>query len=317
MIDSRTPFVGKVKFLKNGAGGGGQTIQLLPIMFGSNNMITPLRGAMLPINSTQYFNDGVDTPNDVLYSDNVDATSYLPSIDNPYFYYITNGVIKVVGTNSVSVELELYIDGVVVETIPLDLNAGNSYTSLFAFSQTPNLNEYPVSRYGVRVSQTSGIASQFEVSTTSVFLSIFDNNTFKSEFFTSSNLTSLKIFESGDFKYVGFGGQTNANSLASASLSSSVVGSVTTFDLRKIYIMFDENIGGAIGDLVIDFYVNDVVVESFSQQVDFIAYFPYVFTLSNPYTMSNLDTMYILLTNNSNEAIRIFEIGIYGYEIID
>jgi hypothetical protein len=133
---------GKVKFFAGGSGGEGQTIRLLPIMIGSNNATTFSEMGMIPLNSTNYFNDGGDGANE--YDDSIDALSYLPQIENPYYYYLTTGVIQAVGLQNVDVDLDLIIDGEVVETISYTLNSSNSYTYNFNFSTPSELNQYNV-----------------------------------------------------------------------------------------------------------------------------------------------------------------------------
>jgi hypothetical protein len=305
---------GKVKFFAGGSGGGGQTIRLLPIMIGSNNATTISEGGMIPLNTTTYFNDGGDGANE--YDDSILALSYLPQIDNPYYYYLTTGVIQAVGSNNVQVDLDLIIDGVVIETIGLVFVAGNSYTSLFDFTQTPQLNQYPVERYGIRITQTSGASTKFLINTTNVFLSVYDENELKSEFFTSSNLNGLEIVGS-DSKFFGFGGQTNANSSGAIPLVRCVVGDTLFTELWKVYFILSQNVDVATDFISVQLYIDDNLIEQFQVSGDIPAYTPQEFALTTPTEISSRGNTYIRIYNSSDLPIYLFEVGICGYELLD
>jgi hypothetical protein len=305
---------GKVKFFTGGTGGGGQTIRLLPIMIGSNNATTISEGGMIPLNATEFFNDGGDSGNE--YDGTNEATSYLPQIDNPYYYYLTSGVIQAVNLTNAEVDLELILDGIVTETISCSLVGGNSYTSLFAFSIPSELNQYAVERYGILVTQTSGTATKFLLNTTNVFLSVYDENELKSEFFTSSNLNVLEIVN-GDNKYFGFGGQTNANSSGAIPLVRSVVGDTALTQVLKVYFMLSQSVN-LLGDSIkVELYIDDVYVEEFLVFGNIPAYTPQEFTLTTPTDIANRGTTYINIVNQSEVSIYLFEVGICGYEILD
>jgi hypothetical protein len=303
---------GKVKFFAGGSGGGGQTIQLLPLIIGSNNMTTASDGGMLPLNAS-YFIDGGRFPS-VPYIDDVNATSYLANLNNPYYYYVSNGVIQALTPTNVNVEIDLYINGEIVVTRSLTLNSGNSYTSLFNFGQTPSLNQYPVSRYGIRVRQMGGVGMEFLVNTTNVFLSPYNiNGNLESEFFTSSNVSQFEI-NAGERFYIGFGGQTNAT-IGEIPLVKSVVGSVVITEIRKVYFMLWETMDLNIDDFRIILFVDDVAVEEFNPTGVFNAYTPYTFDLTSPTIVTQ--NIYLELTSPSLETIKVYEVGISGYQLLD
>jgi hypothetical protein len=306
---------GKVKFFAGGSGGGGQTIRLLPIMIGSNNATTTIEGVgMIPLNATQWLNDGGDNAND--YDDSFYALSYLPRIDNPYYYYLTTGSIQAVSLSNADVDLDLIIDGVIIETISITLNAGNSYTSLFGFTQTPQLNEYAVERYGIRLNQRFGTATKFLLSTTNVFLSVYNENELKSEFFTSSNLNGLEML-GNDKKYFGFGGQTNTNSAGGIPFVRCIVGNTAITQVWKVYFMLSQNAGLGDNFIRIGLFVDDNLVEEFEVLGDITAYTPQEFTLATPTQISLSGNTYISVFNSSDTSIYLFEVGICGYEILD
>ena len=306
---------GKVKFFTGGAGGGGQTIRLLPIIIGSNNATTISAGGIIPLNATQYFNDGGDSANE--YDTTNEATSYLPQVDTPYYYYLTTGVIQAVsGVGDIEVDLELLLDDVAIETISYSLDVGNSYTSLFNFTTPTELNQYPVERYGVRIAQTSGASTKFLLNTTNVFLSAYDENGLRSEFFTSSNLNRLEIAGS-DNKYFGFGGQTNANSQGAVPLVRSVVGDVLITQVWKVYFMLFVNASLATDFISVQLYIDDNLIEEFQVSGDIPAYRPQEFTLRTPTEISLRGNTYIRIYNSSDASIFIYEVGICGYEVFD
>ena len=305
---------GKVKFFTGGVGGGGQTILLLPIITGSNNATTISEEGMIPLNATNYFDDGVNGASD--YDDIDEATSYLPQVDNPYYYYLTNGVIKAVNPSNVEVDLQLILDGVNIETISLILNAGNSYTSLFDFTTSSALNQYPVERYAIRIFQTTGTPTKFLLNTTNVFLTAYDVNQFKSQFFTSSNLNGLEM-EQDEEKYFGFGGQTNGNSDGAIPLVRCVVGDTLLTEVWKVYFMLSQNVN-LLGDaLSIQLYVDDNLIEEFSIVGNITAYTPQEFTLDTPTEIPTEGNSYIRMVNQAVTSIFLFEVGICGYEIFD
>ena len=306
---------GKVKFFTGGSGGGGQTISLLPIIIGSNNATTTIDGVgMIPLNATQWLNDGGDNAND--YDDSFYALSYLPRIDNPYYYYLTTGTIQAVSLSNADVDLDLIVDGVIIETISITLNSGNGYTSEFAFTQTPQLNEYPVERYGVRLNQRQGTTSKFLLNTTNVFLSVWDDIGLRSEFFTSSNLNGLE-FAGNDKKYFGFGGQTNTNSAGGIPFVRCIVGDTAITQVWKVYFMLSQNAGLGENFIRIGFYVDDNLVEEFDVGGDITAYTPQEFTLTTPTQISLSGSTFISIYNSSDTSIYLFEVGICGYEILD
>lgn len=305
---------GKVKFFAGGSGGGGQTILLLPIIIGSNNATTITESGMIPLNVTNYFDDGVNGASD--YNDIGEATSFLPQVDNPYYYYLTNGVIKAVNPSNVEVDLELVLDGVNIETISYSLDVGNSYTSLFNFTPPTILNQHPVERYGVRIVQTAGTATKFLLNTTNVFLTAYDVNQFKSQFFTSSNLNGLEM-EQDEEKYFGFGGQTNGNSDGAIPLVRCVVGDTLLTEVWKVYFMLSQNVN-LLGDaLSIQLYVDDNLIEEFSIVGNITAYTPQEFTLDIPTEIVLRGNSYIRMVNQAVTSIFLFEVGICGYEILD
>jgi len=302
---------GKVKFFAGGSGGG-QTIRLLPIMIGSNNATTISEVGKIPLNATNYLNDGGDNAND--YDDNdSEALSYLPQIDNPYYYYLTTGVIQAVSSNNVQVDLDLIIDGINIETITITLNAGNSYTSNFSFSTPTELNEYPVERYGVRITQISGTPTKFLLNTTNVFLSVFDENQLKSEFFTSSNLNGLEIV-GGDSQYFGFGGQTNSSS---TGLIRCIVGDTLITQVYKVYFILSQSISLGGEEIIIQLYVDDTLIEEFTNVGNITAYEPIVYTLDVPAEISLQGNTYVQIQKSGGQSIYLFEVGICGYEILD
>ncbi len=302
---------GKVKFFAGGSGGGGQTIRLLPIMIGSNNIKTVEGEGVLPLNATSRTNDG-GTPA-TAYADNRDAFSYLPNINSNYYYYITNGVIQPLTKTNVDVDLDLYIDGEVIETISLTLNAGNSYTALFDFTQTSQLNQYPVSRYGIGVRQRSGTGTQFLVDTTNVFLSVFDENELKSEFFTSSNLNGLEILGNTNV-FIGFGGQTNSGS---RFLVRCVVGDILITQVYKVYFILSQEISLGEEDITIKLYIDDTIIDTFTNGGDIAAFEPIVYTLDVPAEISLQGNTYVEISKSGASPIYLFEVGICGYEILD
>jgi hypothetical protein len=301
---------GKVKYFAGGSGGG-QTIRLLPIMIGSNNASTVSEGGMIPLNTTTYFNDGGSGANE--YDDSILALSYLPQIDTPYYYYLTTGVIQAVSLSNAEVDLDLIIDGVVIETIGLVFVAGNSYTSLFDFTQTPQLNEYPVERYGIRITQTSGTPNKFLLNTTNVFLSVFDENQLKSEFFTSSNLNGLEIV-GGDSQYFGFGGQTNSSS---TGLIRCIVGDILITQVYKVYFILSQSISLGGEEIIIQLYVDDTLIDEFTNIGNITAYEPIVYTLDVPAEISLQGNTYVQIQKSGVASIFLFEVGICGYEILD
>jgi hypothetical protein len=305
---------GKVKFFAGGSGGGGQTIRLLPIMIGSNNATTISEGGMIPLNTTTYFNDGGDGANE--YDDSILALSYLPQIDNPYYYYLTTGVIKAVNLSNAEVDLDLIIDGVVIETISYILNSSNSYTSNFNFSTPSELNQYPVERYGIRITQTSGTPTKFLVNSTNVFSSVFDENELKSEFFTSSNLNGLEILGNTNV-FIGFGGQTNGNSIGAIPLVRSVVGSILITQVYKVYFILSQSISLGDEDITIKLYVDDTIIDTFTNGGNITAYEPIVYTLDVPTTISLEGNTYVEISKSGASPIYLFEVGICGYEILD
>jgi len=302
---------GKVKFFAGGSGGEGQTIRLLPIMIGSNNIETVEGEGVLPLNATSRTNDG-GTPQNA-YADNRDAFSYLPNINSNYYYYITNGVIQALTPTNVDVDLDLYIDGEVIETLSYILNASNSYTSNFSFSTPSELNQYPVSRYGIGVRQRSGTGTQFLVNTTNVFLSVFDENELKSEFFTSSNLNGLEIV-GGDSQYFGFGGQTNSSSI---ELIRCVVGNILITEVYKVYFILSEEISLGGEEITIQLYVDDTLIEEFTNGGNITAYEPIVYTLDVPAEISSRGNTYVQIQKSGEQSIYLFEVGICGYEILE
>jgi hypothetical protein len=305
---------GKVKFFAGGSGGGGQTIRLLPIMIGSNNATTISEVGMIALNATNYLNDGGNNANE--YDDSILALSYLPQIDNPYYYYLTTGVIQAVSSNNVQVDLDLIIDGINIETITITLNAGNSYTSNFSFSTPTELNEYPVERYGVRITQISGTPTKFLINTTNVFLSVFDENELKSEFFTSSNLNGLEIV-GGDSKFFGFGGQTNGNSIGAIPLVRCIVGDILITQVYKVYFILSQSISLGDEDITIKLYIDDTIIDTFTNGGNITAYEPIVYTLDEPTTISLEGNTYVEISKSGVASIFIFEVGICGYEILD
>jgi hypothetical protein len=78
---------GKVKFFTGGSGGGGETIILVPIMFGSNEVLTDVSEGFIPLNVSSWINQGsiVNQP----YAGDTRASSYLPTLDatKSYYYY--------------------------------------------------------------------------------------------------------------------------------------------------------------------------------------------------------------------------------------
>jgi hypothetical protein len=277
-------------------------------------MTTATNGGMLPLNASYYINDGEDTP--IAYLDDVNATSYLATMNNSYYYYVTNGIIKALTATNVDVDLDLYIDGEVIETISLTLNAGNSYIELFDFTQADSLNQYPVSRYGIRVRQTSGLGTQFQVSTTNVFLSPYNlNGDFESEFFSSSNVSKLEI-EAGGTPYFGFGGQTNANDIP---LVKSVVGNVATItEVVEVYFMVQEEIDLGTDELTLDLWIDDDFKETFTTTGVISAYTPVRFELSSIETIGTDGNIYIRINNNSDTVgVNIFEVGFCGLLLND
>jgi hypothetical protein len=303
---------GKVKFFAGGSGGAGQTIRLLPIMIGSNNVTTIEEVGRIPLNATNYLNDGADGANE--YDDNdSEALSYLPQIDNPYYYYRTTGFIQAVSLSNADVDLDLIIDGINIETITITLNAGNSYTSNFSFSTPTELNEYPVERYSVRITQLSGTPTKFLINTTNVFLSVFDENELKSEFFTSSNLNGLEIV-GGDSQYFGFGGQTNSSS---TGLIRCVVGDTLITEVWKVYFMLSQSISLGGEEITIQLYVDDTLIDEFTNVGDIIAYEPIVYTLDVPTEISLQGNTYVQIQKSEGQSIYLFEVGICGYEILE
>jgi hypothetical protein len=281
-------------------------------MIGSNNVTTTEEVGMIPLNATQWLNDGGNNAND--YDDNdSEALSYLPQIDNPYYYYLTTGVIQAVGLSNAEVDLDLIIDGAVIETISYTLNASNSYTSNFNFSTPSELNQYPVERYGIRITQTSGTATKFLVNSTNVFSSVFDENELKSEFFTSSNLNGLEIV-GGDSQYFGFGGQTNSSS---TGLIRCIVGDILITQVYKVYFILSQSISLGGEEIIIQLYVDDTLIDEFTNIGNITAYEPIVYTLDVPAEISLQGNTYVQIQKSGGQSIYLFEVGICGYELLD
>lgn len=304
---------GKVKFFTGGTGGGGQTIYLLPIIIGSNRVTTAQNGAIIPLNATYYINDGVD-PNEI-YIESSNAYSYVPTLGNQFYYYTANGVIQGLSPNDIDVRLKLYVDGIIIDETEITLNSDNNYTESFAFSPTSNLNDFPVTRYGIVVEQIFGTGTQFEVSCTNVFLTPYNlDGDSESEFFTSSNLNGLELVAS-DIKYFGFGGQTNANSMGAIPLVLSVVDSSIVTEIHQIYIIFSTamNLGGSSVEITLD--VDGTSIETFEVTGNVVAYEPIFFNLNSIAVVASNGNFNVFVQNNWSASVFLFEVGVCGYEL--
>jgi len=310
---------GKVKFFAGGSGGGGETIVLVPIMFGSNEVFTIGGGGFIPLNVSSYINQGSIRNSD--YDSDSNASSYLPTIDvaKPYYYYASNGWIGTEGglVTNVVVRLTLYIDDVEYQTIEVEMLGGSTATT-FEFTKAEPLNAYPVSRYGILVTQQSGSETSFIVNVNNTFLSEYNSLEQKTEFFTSSNLNELEITSApsgGSDQFFSFGGQTNAVNGFPSPTYKSIFGGLVTTEVRKIYIMFSESFdatGG--GELAIAVIVDGIIYDAFSLTDLYDRYTPYEFELST-FAVATNGNVYLRISNSTAERCFIFEIGICGYEL--
>jgi hypothetical protein len=131
--------------------------------------------------------------------------------------------------------------------------------------------------------------------------------------FTSSNLNGLEIV-GGDSQYFGFGGHTNSSS---TGLFRCIVGDILIRQVYKVYFILSQSISLGGEEIIIQLYVDDTLIDEFTNIGNITAYEPIVYTLDVPAEISLQGNTYVQIQKSGGQSIYLFEVGICGYELLD